>query len=201
MRHVVLGLLLVLAPGLAVAATPAEGVALKVRRGFFTETDVGGFVTVGGDYGNSNLQTYLQLGVGYDISEVVEIGLHVGIGANASNCFAGLNPKNDSCLRTDNFTMTFIDLSGAYLVNLAERLYVAPKVVVGYTLLEPAPVERSDQTPVNSAINAGLGVGVEYATNMDHFSIGFDVIGRYVVGLGSGLNLAVQFFPRVKYTF
>ena len=37
--------------GVAVAATPPEGVALEVRRGFFTETDIGGFFTLGGDDG------------------------------------------------------------------------------------------------------------------------------------------------------
>ena len=41
----------------AYAATPAEGVPLQVRRGFFTETDIGGIFTVGGDNGYSNFQT------------------------------------------------------------------------------------------------------------------------------------------------
>ncbi len=46
------------------AGPPPEGVALHVRRGFFTETDIGVFFTVGGNNRYSNAETYLQLGVG-----------------------------------------------------------------------------------------------------------------------------------------
>jgi hypothetical protein len=39
---------------------------------------------------------------------------------------------------------------------------------------------------------------VEYATNMDHFTIGLDVVYRMI--LGPNIH-TLQFFPRVKYTF
>jgi hypothetical protein len=122
------------------------------------------------------------------------------MGSNAANCFNGLNAKGD-CTASDNFTLTFFDLTGAYLFRLADRLYFAPKVAVGYTLLDPAPVVLGtgvEATPVNQGINLGFGLGIEYATSMDHFSIGFDVLGRYVLGPNM---LSLQFFPRVKYTF
>jgi hypothetical protein len=190
---------LVLLPVLASAqGTPSEGVALKVRRGFFTETDIGGFLTLGGDNDYSNLQSYLQLGIGYDISDVIELGLHVGIGSNAQNCFAGLDDRTGECLITDNFTMTFIDASLAYLIRIGERFYLSPKLLGGYTLLDPAPVVGTDGRPVTSGINLGTGVGVEYATHMDHFSIGLDLIARYI---GGPNILSFQFYPRVKYTF
>jgi hypothetical protein len=41
-------------------------------------------------------------------------------------------------------------------------------------------------------------MGIEYATQMDHFSIGADVVGRYILGT-SIASLAI--FPRLKYTF
>lgn len=207
MRKLVFLTLFLTAPGLALAQTPSEGVALKVRRGFFTETDIGGFMTLGGDNAYSNLQTYLQLGVGYDVSETIELGLHVGIGANAANCYSGLK-TNETCIETDNFTMMFLSLTGAYLFALAERFYLTPKLAAGYTLLEPAPVYDPPRgtdgqlaegaRPINSGPHAGVGLGIEYATNMDHFSIGVDVLARYVIGPNI---LALQFFPRVKYTF
>ncbi|MBI3183827.1 MAG: adventurous gliding motility protein CglE [Myxococcales bacterium] len=188
----------------ATAATPPEGVALVVRRGFFTETDIGGFMTVGGEDGYSNLQTYLQLGIGYDVSQTIELGLHAGIGANAQNCWD--RKEREECVEADNFTVMFIDLTAAYLFRIAERFYVTPKLVGGYTLMQPAPTfnpprPKGSQDP-NGAIdrgpNAGVGLGVEYATSMDHFSIGFDVMGRYIVGANI---TSLQFFPRVKYTF
>lgn len=197
---------LLVVPLFAQGAEPTEGVPLKVRRGFFTETNVGGLVNLGGADGYSNLQTYLQLGVGYNIGQSVELGVHVGIGANAQNCY-GQHPPNkpEVCVGqdgkvplTDNFTMFFIDATAAYLFQVYERLYVAPKLMVGYTLLDPAPAERADGTLVSGALNLGLAVGLEYATNMDHFSIGLDVATRMILGPNI---ISLQFFPRVKYTF
>ena len=205
MRKVVLALALLL-PALASAETPSQGVPLKVRRGFFTETNIGGFFTLGGNNGYSNAQTYLQLGLGYDVSENIEVGAHFGIGSNAQNCFVGSVPPGGLCQRQvgstveqfpDNFTVTFFDLTAAYLFRVAERLYVAPKLAGGYTILAPAPVPDG-QEGLTGGVNLGGGVGLEYATNMDHFSIGLDGLGRFI----AGPNIpAVVIFGRVKYTF
>jgi len=196
---------LLLAPVVASAATPSEGVPLKVRRGFFTETDIfWGFLTLGGQDSYSNLQVYLQLGVGYDITENIEVGVHVGIGANAANCWGDTVDTKGNCLSngtsvSDNFTVTFIDASFAYLFRVAERVYVAPKIVGGWTLLDPPPATHSDGTGINGAPNIGVAVGVEYATNMDHFTIGFDFVPfRFIIGPNI---ITMQFFPRIKYTF
>ena len=190
MRKLVLLFVALAAP--AWAATPSEGVALSVRRGFFTETDIGGYLNVGGDDGYSNLQTYLQLGVGYDVSEAIELGVHFGLGSIAADCYSGRNGRGD-CTLTDNFTLSFIDLTAAYLIRMRDRFYFTPKVAVGYTLLDPPPV-----LDVKGGLNVGGGVGVEYVTSMDHFSIGFDVLSRFIIGPNI---LSLQFYPRVKYTF
>jgi hypothetical protein len=179
------------------AAAPSEGVPLQVRRGFFTETDIGGFFTVAGDNGYSNLQTYLQLGAGYQLTigngaGLVPIGVHVAIGANAQNCWAGLTAAG-ACRLSDNFTMIFITASGGYLHRVFERLYVGGKVLAGYTLLDPAPVQD-----VSGGINVGAALSVEYATNMDHFSVGVDVAFRLVIGPNIP---SLMFYPRVQYTF
>lgn len=198
MKKVVISMLALLVPALASAATPSEGVELEVRRGFFTETDVGVFFTLGGEDAYSNAQTYLQLGIGYDISERIELGLHFGLGSSAANCFAGPRTPRGECTRSDNFTVSFIDLSAAYLFPLVSRLYLAPKIVGGWTLLDPEPLLDSGGQPVTSAPNVGVGIGLEYATSMDHFTIGLDVLSRMIVGP----NIPTfAIFPRVKYTF
>src|SRR5437763_1920093 len=95
----------------AFAGTPSEGVPLQVRRGFFTETDIGGIVNLGGtaayaggNPGYSNLDPYLQLGIGYQLNFgdkiAVPIGLHVGIGANASNCYGDVDGAGN-CVQSD----------------------------------------------------------------------------------------------------
>ncbi len=203
MRKLVIVLSAVVFASVAQAATPSEGVPLQVRRGFFTETDIGGLVNLGGLNGYSNFQTYLQLGVGYQFAvgtkHAIPIGFHVGIGANAANCY-GAALKGTDCvaddgktLLADNFTMTFLNVTAGYMYQVLERFYVGGKVLLGYTLLDPAPV-----VGVNGGFTFGLGAGIEYATNMDHFTIGFDIIYRLVAG--PGIN-SLQFLPRVKYTF
>ncbi len=204
MRKLAFLLVALLAPA-ALAATPSEGQPLQVRRGFFAETDLGGFFTVGGDNAYSNLQTYLQLGIGYQLTigngkGIVPIGLHVGIGANAQNCFSGLK-ADGTCNQSDNFTLTFITLTGGYLHSVVERLFVGGKLLAGYTLLDPPPIytgSGADLKPVNAGPNFGAALSLEYATNMDHFSIGVDVVWRMVIGPNI---MSLQFFPRVQYTF
>jgi hypothetical protein len=182
----------------SLAATPSEGVPLQVRRGFFTETDVGFFWTLGGNDGYSNMQGYLQLGVGYQLTVgdgkgLIPIGVHVGIGANAGNCWATGSAVTGNCTKADNFTNTFIDLTGAYLFQVVERLYIGPKLLVGATLLDPEPVPGK-----TLGINAGIAASLEYATNMDHFSVGLDISYRIV--LGPNIH-AFAVYPRVQYTF
>ncbi len=183
----------------ALGAAPPEGVEFKPRRGFFTETDVGVFFTLGGENAYSNAQSYLQLGVGYDLTEELSLGMHFGLGTSAANCFAGYLPETDVCALSDNFTLAFGDVTAAYHVRLADRLYLTPKVAAGYTRLDPAPVEVTGEPgrPIH-APNAGVGIGIEYATMMEHFSVGADFLARYVIGP----NIPTfALFPRVKYTF
>lgn len=184
----------VLAPAVGLAAPP-QGVPLEVRRGFFTETNIGAFFTVGGDDLYSNAQTYLQLGIGYDVGERLELGLHFGLGTNAANCFSGR--VEQACSQSDNFTLAFFNGSAAWNFRIAERLYLGPRVSAGWTMLDPAPV-LSGETPVRAGPNIGAGVGIEYLTAMQHFSIGAELMGRYVLRANIP---AIAIFPRVKYTF
>lgn len=186
-----------LASGTSRGAVPSEGVVQEVRRGFFTETDIGGFLTVGGRNAYSNLQSYLQLGVGYQLTVadgagLVPLGVHLGIGANGQNCWAGLLPDG-TCSASDSFTLTFVSLSAGYLFRVAEQLYLGPRLLVGGVLLDPEPVSG-----VRLAASVGGSLSLEYATSMDHFSVGLDVSYRLV--LGPRIS-AIAIHPRVQYTF
>ncbi|MCI0571416.1 MAG: adventurous gliding motility protein CglE [Myxococcaceae bacterium] len=195
MRTLLVSCAVALLPAASLAAAPPEGVVPQVRRGFFVETDVGMFFTLGGVDGYSNAQTYLQLGLGYDLADRFSLGGHFGLGSNAANCFGGRTPAG-ACVGSENFTVFFLDASAAYLLPIADRVYLTPKLLVGFTLMDPSPTEGAAGSM--SGPNVGVGLGVEYATFMDHFSIGADVSVRLVVGPNIP---AVAIFPRVKYTF
>lgn len=194
--RVAVGLILLL-PSLALAAAPPEGVPLQIRRGFFVDTDLGAFSTVGGADGYSNVETYLQLGIGYDLTSKVELGASFGLGSSAANCFTARDAQGN-CATADSFTVSFFDLSAAYLHPLIGRLFLTPRVSAGYTHLDPAPRVSSSGSPLSSGANLGAGVGVEYFTALDHFSIGADLMFRYVLNVRVA---TLALYPRIKYTF
>ncbi|MBS2030857.1 MAG: adventurous gliding motility protein CglE [Deltaproteobacteria bacterium] len=207
-------------PALAGAATPQVGVEQKLRRGFFTETDLGTYFDVGGGTA-SNAQAYMQLGVGYDITDRFTLSLQFGLGASSGVCLAHV-ANDGTCGITDasgnittvtdasgvpqkqvlpdNFSNTFYQLNVSYRLPLAERLGLVGGVVAGYQKLDPAPLFQNDDptTPISGGFMAGVDLSLEYATNMDHFFVGLDVVPRYLFGP----NLfSMAIFPRVKYTF
>lgn len=187
----------------AFAATPPAGVPLEVRRGFFTETGLGGAFTVGGYNGYSNFQLYLQLGAGYQLTindnkGLIPIGLHVGFGSNAQNCWGDVN-TNETCAQADNFTMTFINATAGYLHRFGDgyitsRLYGGGKIVGGVSLLDPAPIANGGLVYPN----AGIVGALEFASMVDHFSAGLDIGYRLIIG--PNIN-ALSFAVRVQYTF
>ncbi len=207
LRKLVMILLMALVPSLAMAATPSEGVPLKVRRGFFTELGIGGLFTVGGADGYSNLQSYLQLGAGYQFSLsdekiAIPVGFTVGIGANAANCHGDKTAAGD-CAEPDNFTITFLTASGGVLYSVFERFYVGGRALVGYTLIDPPAVSLTDGSRFDKGINLGAAFATEYATEMDHFTVGVDIGYRMVLPVGVQANIihTLHFVVRVKYTF
>jgi hypothetical protein len=83
-------------------------------------------------------------------------------------------------------------------VPLATRFYLVPRLAAGMSRLDLSPTGSGDPAEPQTVPNAGVGIGVEYATPMDHFSVGADVLARYLIGPNIP-TFAV--FPRVKYTF
>ena len=188
---------ILLLAALSTSTIPPEGVPLQLRRGFFAETDLGGFVSLGGvdDYSNASL--YLQLGLGYDLTRHVELLASFGLGTSASDCFTSRDASG-VCATSDSFTLQFFEVTARYLLPLKGRLFLTPEAVAGYTRLDPAPRVSDTGKALRSGGDLGGGVGVEYATAMDHFSIGADLIFRYVF---NARIPTVALFPRVKYTF
>ena len=190
-------LTLALMPVAASASLPNEGVAYQVKRGFFAETDVGALMSLGGRDGYSNTESFVQLGLGVDIGSRFEVGALFGLGASNVNCFAQGSATSASCTGADSFTLGMLDGFVGFLVPLNERLHLTPKLLAGYTSLQPNPLTLSGKT-VYSAPNVGAAFGIEYATSLPHFSIGAEVALRYVLQVRVP---TLALFPRIKYTF
>lgn len=205
----------VLAPVMAEAATPTLGVPTPIRRGFFTETDLGVFFTTGGQGANpSNAQAYLHLGVGYDVvssgKHFLAVGLGFTMGASAGACFGELvegsegmicadpakavNEKMGEGMLPDNWSATTVEASLMYGYEVVPRLMVTARGLGGVGLIEPMAFSNTE----NPVPLIGGGLGLEYATHFDHFSVGLDLAGKYFLGPNV---LGVAIAPRVKYTF
>ena len=137
-------------PSVALAATPSAGVEQTIRHGFFTETDLGtyfDFRTSNG-FQVSNAQAYLQLGVGYDITDRISVGFQFGLGASSALCFADID-NDGACgvvdsagqlvrdangvpqTLADNFSNTFFQAQVTYTVPIIDRLSFAPRLLLG----------------------------------------------------------------------
>lgn len=205
-------------PSVAQAATPSAGVEQTIRHGFFTETDLGtyfNFRTSNG-FQVSNAQAYLQLGAGYDITDRISVGFQFGLGASSALCFGDTDVDTGACAVTDsaghtvndangnpqtladNFSNTFFQAQVTYTVPIIDRLSFAPRLLLGYQLLNPAPIVDSNGNAISGGFMVGADLGLEYATHQDHFIVGIDVVPRFCVGPNI---LSMAIFPRVKYTF
>ena len=217
-----------LAPQGAQAATPAAGLEQTLRSGFFADVNLGGFFTGGNGktynldksvsdgFGVSNAQLYLQLGIGYDIIKTskpedtfgLSIGIHFGLGASAARCYSTYVVSSNSCVNdpaskgdtgvSDNFTITMYGAEVVFKVHLVDRLWLRPRIEGGYAMFDSPPVLDDGKNGVMGGGYAGVGVGIEYATHMDHFSIGIDIGGRLIIGPNIP---AFTFHPMIKYTF
>lgn len=193
----------VLLPVAAQAATPLSGVPTQIRRGFFTTTDLGAFFTLGGEPGVSNAQVYLSLGVGYDIyatnDHFLAVGLGFSQGASAGSCFG--DATTGGCIDgatgeplSDNWTAQTVEANLLYGYQVIPRLMLTGKVLGGMAVIEPmAFSDTSNPVPL-----MGGALGVEYATQFDHFSLGLDAAAKYFIGPNI---VGIAIVPRVKYTF
>ncbi len=211
-RTLMVAALAALAPAASRASAPAEGVPQVLRSGLFADVSLGGFATAGGrdPTGQATLsspQVYLQLGLGYDLGRRFSVGASFGLGASASSCFAaaasgtcvfdGTRPATADNTAADNFTVALMTAQASYKLFFSERLTVQPRLYAGLAVLDPEP-RRSGSSLVGRAFAAGAGVGVEYATRLDHISLGADLSARWVTG---AQLLAFALSPKIKYTF
>ncbi len=204
-----LALVALLLPASALAETPSEGVPQELRAGLYTDMNLGAFMTYGGKdtagaAGMSNPQLYLQLGIGYEFTRNWGVSLTVGQGSSTPSCFGIVLPdgkcvseeKQDEVL-SESFVLTMVTAGVNYRHYFNDRLALVPHLDFGWAGMEPAPVTDGGK-PLTSALIGGVGVGIEYATHMDHFTIGADLAGRMVIGTDI-ITLAV--YPKVKYIF
>jgi hypothetical protein len=205
-----------MAEQLDLSSIASNGSPQPVRTGFYVETSLGTFFTLGGNDGYSNVEAFLGLGVGYDILRELSVSLEFQLAPSAGDCYIANSAGQDNCGAGANgaasqgsstFTMAALDLEVSYRVPVLDRLFIPIRAFGGVADLSPLP--RCDMANACQEANQpgdvwvpsfGLATGIEYATHFDHFTLGLEASGRYVAP--GALNMfAVAIYPRVKYTF
>lgn len=186
-----------------------EGVQPEAPKGFYVETQLGAFVGFGGAFGGSraysNAQPFVGLSAGFDIKAVKGLSafLGVGFGANQGVCL-DFDEAAGGCVAYNNevpgqsltaFSLIPIELGARYaFVEFVPRFTMHAALGVGYTLITPSP---SPTTPLGSA-HVGLGVGIDYATQLAGLAVGVEVMGRMAF---TPMYPSVSIYPRLRYVF
>jgi hypothetical protein len=175
----------------------ATGSPEKIRTGFFADTSVGGYLTLGGQGSYSNLSAFLEIGVGYDLTKDLSVALRFQLGPSASNCYAAA--ANSCPPNTDTFTITTGDLAVSYRFLVGDRLYVPIRLMGGIALLNPTPdITLATKNSALLEANVGAASGIEWATPFDHFTIDAEVQWQLIFGINAS---AISFYPTIRYTF
>jgi hypothetical protein len=185
---------------------PQTGVDPRPKRGIFAETTLGLFTSLGGSQALSNGQPYLGMTVGRDLGDLATIFVALGIGASSASCF-DLTAAG-TCNAADSFGATYLEGGASYGKELANRLRLSGRIVAGVTQLAPGPIKDTVAKVVPDSLygfHAGAGLGIDYDTRLDHFAVGFDIIGRFTVAgrpdSGTFNLFTIAFLPRIRYVF
>jgi hypothetical protein len=187
-------------------AFPSVGVDPAPRRGTFAETALGAFATGALTCrGVSAAQPYLSLTAGHNLGERSALFLSLGIGASSQSCF---DRGTSGCAAADSFGATFLELGASTGTQIAPRTQIVAKVLGGVGIFSPGPFAHLDGSVPDRVIapHLGAGVGLDYDTHLDHFSVGLDALARYSVaskpdGQGREGIASVALLPRIRYVF
>jgi hypothetical protein len=188
-----------------VPAFPSVGVDPAPRRGIFAETALGAFATLGGSRIVSTAQPYLSLTAGRNLGERNALFVSLGIGASGASCF---DRGQTGCAAADSFGMTFLEIGASAGTQVGPRTILSAKVLGGVGIFSPGPFGHLDGSVPDRVVapHLGMGVGIDYDTHLDHFSVGIDALGRYSVankpdGQGRAAIASVAVMPRIRYVF
>lgn len=173
-----------------------------LQRGLYVGADFGTFISLGDTAGVSNLQPYVALHLGYDLSN------NLSLQATASAAYVAENPisdLDDPAVTPGGTGVTSYDLLNVtgelvYALRLTQRFALEPKVGAGFSRINPLPTDPDNPEFLVKRMNLALvgGLGFTYLTLLTDFSAGiaatFLVLpGPGIVGLGTSFS--------VRYTF
>jgi len=194
---------------------PQNGVPFRFRDGWFVESQLGMFTTIGGAKSFSNAQPYVGISVGHDFKLTaspwlthLDVFLSAAHGPNAGSC--RMVDVNDSTGEAngcafaveqggrnalENFSVIPIEVGGRLgLKEVLPRFYPYAVLTFGYSILTPQIFDQA----AGGSLHFGAGIGAQYGTRLDGLAVGLEVLFRSSF---SPNIMSLSIFPRVAYVF
>ena len=181
---------------------------VEMQRGFYVSSDIGFFLTLAGYRGHSNLQPYIGLNIGHDLTRWLSLQLAVGNGFNSGNGPSSKdNPVsngNPNFEAINHFSATNIGLQVVGNIVPLERMALEFKAGGGVTRLAPLPRSLKDKNDETGNTESGWyghvagGLSIKYLTLLTDFTVGLDLTFYYTLRAGIP-SLSIS--PTVRYTF
>jgi hypothetical protein len=192
------------------------------KQGFYTQSDLGGFFVLGKGLGAptgytiaaqcpdgtpgggrpcnpvpwSQLQPYIGLSVGYDVTQWLGVQVSYGTGFVAN---AAVYPNTPDNPRDYGLTTLNVAVVGSFYV--LDRLAIMGKLMGGGAFISPEPAP--DEPTIGG--NAGIGIGIRYATLLPDVFVGIDgnvTVAFIPASAGDPVIIpGISFAPVIKYVF
>ena len=178
----------------------------ELDRGFYMSSDLGFLISLGNVQGYSNLQPFVSVRAGYDLSDELSIQGVLSMG------YISQNPVSEYDLpgaytggrQIASFDLTNLGAEAVYALRPLPRLAIEPKVGAGLTLISPSLTDPANPSPTEglSPISPHVSGGVDfkYLTLMTDFTAGVSVNSYFILVPGAPI-FAISGGFVVRYTF
>jgi hypothetical protein len=202
-------------PAATVESAPQE--RFKIKRGFYAQADLGVYMTFMGRNTNnpafpkrftSNVQPHVGVVAGYDV--VSSDSFNLGLGARfAMGLSGGAGRVSDAELmgedigtKSNDFSVIELGAEADLAIMMTDRVWLNIKLDGGAGIVDPDPTKVAGEDGAGAATFApvfGAGVGVEYFTLLNDFSVGATL--RFQGVLADGMIPGMSITIPIKYTF
>lgn len=176
----------------------------RLQRGAFFSSDLGVFFTLGGQRGYSNVEPYIAVHTGYDVSNYISLQLSLATGYSSGNPLsANDNPNNPNLVGRDpvvNYSMFGVSTEIVGAIRPSQRFAIEPKLGGGLTWITPALTDPSNPSKKLPGITPQIvgGVDLKYLTLLTDFTAGLSFTAYYMT---VPQIVAVSGGAVVRYTF
>lgn len=179
-------------PGTPPDASEGRLQVFVLDRGFYFSSDLGVFFTFGGVRGYSNVQPFMSVKAGFDVTDLVSVQLAIIGGFASENPVSSLEVQSPNSLQTRSYSLLSFGPEIVFAFRPTPRIALEPRVGGGITHVYPQ-ISRDSQGGAYSNLlpHISFGLDAKYLTLLTNFTAGLSLTFEYILGpnvpaLGAG---------------